>query len=182
MLNKTKYLIEVIVVIILVFIVIIAYKNIEPSVTENDIMIEATLRLNDTDNIVYKEYLLDTNITKNKNCNVIIYPYIEDIGAITYNKKEGDGYVILDSIGSDGITDAIALKEIKNTNLVNAGDDISLVGFWVPEEVGQYKVRTYFGKLDNFQEIINPVLVCVFREEKFGKELTWSKLIPITIK
>jgi hypothetical protein len=182
MLNKYKYRIGIIIIMFLVAAVFIKYRNIEPSAIEKDIIVEATLQLNKTDKNKHKEYLLDINIIKNIESHVIIYPYLEGLGMITYSSEEKEGYFIPSSIGSDNITKRTAVKELRNKNLVGAEDDIELTGFWLPDEAGQYKAQVYLDKLDNFQEIKNPVLACVYRDEILGRELTWSKIIPITIK
>lgn len=171
-----------IIVVSLIVIAIVAYDNIKSSATKEDVTIEATVQINDTSNNTHKEYLIDININKTKNSNLAIYPYIEGLGIMTFSSNEKEGYFIPGSIGSDGVTEAIAISELRNNNLIYEGNDISLVGFWFPYEEGQYKARIYLDKFDDFEEIKNPVLVCVYLEKKYGKELTWSKIVPVTFK
>lgn len=180
MLNKYKK--RIFIGAFLIAIVIVAYCNIKPTATKEDIAIEAALQINDTANNEHKEYLVDINITKNKDGHVIIYPYIDGLGMMTFITNEKEGYFVPGSIGSDGVTKAIATTELKNNDLINSGNDISLIGFWFPDEAGKYKARIYLDKFDSFKAIKNPVLVCVYKEEKYGKDLTWSKIIPITFE
>ncbi|MDF2943039.1 MAG: hypothetical protein K0S01_1897 [Herbinix sp.] len=178
--NNFKIIRGIIIIVILLLLVIVGYENIKPSALENDIHVKASIRLNDTDNCDHKEYVLDTSMMKDKNCHIILYPYIEGLGMMTYSEIEEEDYFLLNSVGSDGFIEPIAVNALRNSFEVSK--NISLTGFWVPDEVGQYKVRTYFDKLDAFEELNNPVLVCVFYEEKFGKQLKWTKIIPITIE
>lgn len=167
---------------VLAAIVIAVYCNIKPTATKEDITLEAALRINDTTNNEDKEYLVDIDIIQNKESHVIIYPYIKGLGTMAFSTGEKEGYFVPGSVGSDGVTEAIAITELKNKKLIDSVNDVSLIGFGFPEEVGQYKARVYLDKLDSFKGIENPVLICVYKEEKYGKELTWSKVIPITIK
>ena len=176
--SKLKYVIRTIVIgVILISIVSIWYKNIKPSANQNDIVVEAILEPNNTDINDYDEYLLNIKMTKNKNCQVVVYPYIEGLGNMNFSKGDLQG-----GIGSDGVTELIAITELKNNNFIDNRKDISLCGFWFPYEIGEYKSKIYLDKLDTFKNIKNPVLVCVNTEKKYGKELTWSKVVPITIK
>lgn len=177
-----KCMIGILIVVSVVAIAIVAYNNIKPSAKKDDITVEATLQINDTTNNTHKEYLMDINIVKNKDSNVAIYPYIDGLGIMTFSSQEKDGYFVPGSIGSDGVTESIAKMELKNNKLIYDGSDVSLVGFWFPDEAGKYKARIYLDKLDDSQSIKNPVLVCVYLEEKYGKELTWSKIVPVTFK
>lgn len=178
----SKYKASLIAIVFLVAIIIVACSNIQPSATKEDITVEASLQINNTTNNTHKEYLIDINIIKKKDSHVIIYPYIDGLGMMTYSTKEKEGYFIPGSIGSDPVTESVAITELKNNNLIEEGEDVSLVGFWFPDEAGEYKARIYLDKLDSFKEIKDPVLVCVYREEKYGKELTWAKIVPITFK
>lgn len=177
-----KCIIGIIIIVSLVAIVIVAYSNIKPLATKEDITVEATLQINDTTNNTYKEYLMDINIIKNKEGHVAIYPYIDGLGMMTFNTQEKEGYFIPGSIGSDGVTEPIAINELKNNNLIYDEKDVSLVGFWFPDEAGQYKARIYLDKFDSFESIKDPVLVCVYIDEKFGRKLTWAKIVPVTFK
>ncbi len=162
--------------------VVISKNYIKHSSTENDIVVEGVLQPNKTGVCGYKEYMLNINMTKNKDCHVIIYPYIKGLGDITFSEKDKVGYYLPSSIGSDGITEPIAINELKNVNIIDNASNVSLTGFWFPDSIGKYKARAYLGKIDNFKEIKNPLLICVCTEKKFGKLLTWSKVVPITVK
>jgi hypothetical protein len=175
-----KSIIGVIVVVFFVAIVIVAYSNIKQSVTKEDITVEAILQINNTTHNEHKEYLMDINIIKNKDSHISIYPYIEGLGMMTFSDQEEEGYFVPGSIGSDGITEPTAITELRNNNLIYDAKDVSLVGFWFPDEAGQYKARIYLDKFDSFKEIKNPVLVCVYLEEKYGRKLMWSKIVPVT--
>lgn len=176
--SKLKYLIRTIVIgVILIPTVSIWYKNIKPSANQSDIAIEAMLELNNTDINNYDEYLLNIKMTKNKNCRVAVYPYIEGLGNMNFSKGDLQG-----GIGSDGVTEPIAITELKNNNLIDNRKNVSLIGFWFPYEIGEYKSKIYLDKFDTFKNIKNPVLVCVYTEKKYGKNLSWSKVVPITIK
>ena len=179
---SNKYKRGIIVIIFLAALAVVAYNNVKPSATKGDIAAEAALKINDTTNNTYKEYVMDINFTKNKDCSVAVYPYIDGLGMPTFSAQEKEGYFIPGAIGSDGVTEPIAITELKNNNLIDAGKDVSLVGFWFPYEAGQYKARVYLDKFDNFLAIKNPVLVCVYLEEKYGRQLTWTKVVPVTFK
>jgi hypothetical protein len=125
---------------------------------------------------------MDINIIKSKDSHVAIYPYIDGLGMMTFSTQEKEGYFVPGSIGSDGVTELIAITELKNNGLIDDGKDVSLVGFWFPDEAGKYKARIYLDKFDSFKSIKNPVLVCVYSDEKYGKTLTWSKIVPVTFK
>ncbi len=181
--NNRKYLIGLIVMVIMfISAVMIRYENIGPSAMAGDIEVEGVLELNNTGIRNDKEYVLNIKMTKNKNCHIITYPYIDGLGYMTFNEGDKENYYVPGSIGSDGVTEPIGITALKNNNIIANGTDISLYGFWFPDEAGQYKARMYFNKLDTFKEIKNPVLVCVYTEEKYGKQLTWSKIIPISIQ
>jgi len=166
--------------ILLAMFLMVGYSNIKPSATQEDISVEATLQINDTANNTYDEYLVDISIIKKRDSQVVIYPYVEGLGAMTFNSDEKEEYFRPGAIGSDGVTEPIAITELKNSNLIDEGNDVSLIGFWFPDEEGQYKARIYLDKFDDFKEIKNPALVCVYIEEKYGKKLTWSKVVPVT--
>ena len=180
---SNRYRIGIIIaVVLLAIMLIVEYSKIKPSATKEDITVEATLQINDTTNNTYDEYLVDISIIKNRDSHVIVYPYVDGLGAMAFSTEEKEEYFRPGSIGSDGITEPIAISELKNNNLIDEGKDVSLVGFWFPDEAGQYEARIYLDKLDDFKEIKKPVLVCVYKEEKYGKELTWSKVVPVTFE
>jgi hypothetical protein len=183
--NKIKYLIvKIIIGVIVISTVFIWYKSIKSSVIQSDIVVEAVLELNNTEMNSYDEYLLNIKITKNKNCQVAVYPYIEGLGNMNFSKGDIEEYYLPGSIGSDGVTEPIAINELKNNNLIENLKDVSLTlgGFRFPYEAGHYKSKIYLDKLDTFIKVKNPVLVCVYTEKKYGKKLTWSKVVSITIK
>lgn len=177
-----KYKIEMIIVVLLAILLIVGYSNIKPSATKKDITVEATLKINDSTNNTHDEYLVDINIIKDRDSHVVVYPFIDGLGAMAFSTEEKEEFFVPGSIGSDGVTEAIAIAELKNKNLINKGEDVSLVGFWFPDEAGQYKARVYLDKLGDFKEINDPFLVCVYKEQKYGKELTWSKVVPVTFE
>ncbi len=129
--------------IIFIFTIVVAVdisKNyIKPSSTEKDIVVEGVLQPNKTGFCDYKEYMLNIKMIKNKDCHIIIYPYIEGFGDITFSEKDKVGYYLPGSIGSDGITEPIAISELKKVNII-------------------------------------------YTEKKYGKLLTWSDVVPITVK
>jgi hypothetical protein len=174
---------RVILVIIICFVIVLGllYQNMEPSAIAEDIKVDATLQINDTTENTHKEYLMDINIIKSKDCHVIIYPYSQSIGVMTYSTNEKEGYFIPGSIGSDGITERVARTELRKNNFIQDNDEVSFVGFCFPDEAGTYKARIYLDKFDDFSELDNPVLVCVYIEEKFGKQLTWAKVVPVNL-
>ncbi len=170
------------IICILIIVAVVIPKNyIKPSSTENDIVVEGVLQPNKTGVCDYKEYMLNIKMVKNKDCHVIIYPYIKGLGDITFSEKDKVGYYLPDSIGSDGITEPIAINKLKNINIIENESNVSLAGFWFQDSAGKYKARAYLGKTDNFTEIKNPLMVCVYTEKKFGKLLTWAKVVPITV-
>lgn len=180
--KKLQYAIGIISMIaIFVLVGSIFYKNIKYSVTESDILVEGALKLNSTGINDYKEYLLEIKMILNKDCHMIIYPYIKDFGPISFGEEVNDNYYVPSSIGRDSFTESTALHELKRNNIIDNEDNISLVGFWVSDKTGQYVARTYLDTLKSIDEIKNPVLVCVYVEEKHGKKLSWSKIIPIKI-
>ena len=170
------------IIFIFIIVAVVISKNFKPSSTENDIVVEGVLQPNKTGVCDYKEYMLNIKMIKNKDCHVIIYPYIKGLGDITFSEKDKVGYYLPSSIGSDGITEPIAINELKNKNIIENESNVSLTGFWFPDSVGNYKARAYLGKSENFKEIKDPLLVCVYTEKKYGKLLTWSKVVPITVK
>lgn len=180
--NKLKYLIGIIIITIIISTIVISYKSIKPSATQSDIVVQGILQPNNTGTNNYKEYLLSVNITKKKNCHIMIYPYVEGLANISFSEKEEEGYYNPGAVGSDGVTEPIARNELKSNNIVVTNNEISLIGFWVPDEAGQYKEKIYLDRLDTFKEIRNPVLICVYTEKKYGKELTWSKIVPLTVQ
>ena len=179
---KRKIIGIVAAICILVITAVIFINNIKPSSTAEDIEVEGILQLNKTGEINYKDYILNINMIKKKDCQVIVYPYFIGIGTITFNEKEKDGYYLPGSIGSDGVTEPVAINELKNKCIIDRADDFSLTGFWFPNTAGQYKARLYLDRLDNVSEIRDPYLVCVGIENKYGKQFTWTKLVPITIE
>lgn len=179
---KNRFVWIIAILSIIIIAVAIFILGAKPSATDKDIEIEAVLQLNNTGICDYKEYALSINMIKNKDSNIIIYPYIMGLGQISFSEKGKDDYYLPGSVGSDGITERIAINRLKSENIIQNETDISLIGFWFPDNVGQYKTRLYLSKLDSFTEIKNPVLVCVYIEEKYGKQLTWSKIVPITMK
>ena len=181
--NKFKYLIKKAIISVIIIVAVgIWHKSLKPSAIHSDIEVEAILELNNTDINNYNEYVLYIKMTKNKDCNVAIYPYVEGTGNMNFGNVDMKEYYIPGSIGSDGVTEAIAITDLENNNLIDIGEDISLYGFCFPDKAGEYKTKTYLDKFDIFKKIKNPVLVCVYTENKYGKELTWSKIVPIIIK
>lgn len=181
--NKLKYLIVIIFIgAIVISTVVILYKSIKPSAIQSDIVVEAILELNNTDMNNYDEYELNIKMTKSKNCQIAVYPYIKGLGNMNFSKGDNEEYFLPGSIGSDGVTEQIAITELKNNNFIEKIEDVSLYGFWFPYEVGEYKSKIFLDKFDTFKKINNPVLVCVYAEKRYGKELTWSKVVPIAIK
>jgi hypothetical protein len=168
--------------LIIVLACIVWFSNIRPSANENDITVEGVLELNYTGICDYKEYLLNIKFIKDKDCHIAVYPYISGLGLISFNDADKIKYFIPGSIGSDGVTESIAIQALENKNLVEHGNDDSLIGFWFPDEAGQYEARIYLDKLENSIKIKNPVLILVYHETKFGKQFTWSKVVPITHK
>lgn len=85
-----KVLLTVIVVALLLGVVykVIDY-NLRASSTEEDISVQATLKKNNSDKYVDCDYILDVSITKKKDANIMIYPYIEDKTRFTYSEDEG---------------------------------------------------------------------------------------------
>ena len=130
----------------------------------------------------YKEYLLSIKMTKNKDCQIAVYPYIDGLGQMSFSEKDKEDYYVPGSVGSDGVTEPIAIKELKKKNIIETGKDVSLIGFWFPDKAEQYKARVYLGKLVNFNAVKHPILVYVYTEKKFGKELTWAKIVPVIIR
>lgn len=155
------------------------YKSMKPSVNEKDIAVEAILARNNTGVTNDKEYVLDISMNKNKDCQIIVYPYIEGLGAMAFNNVDDRLYYVPNNIGYDGLTEPVAVDELKKEGAVETGKDISLYGFWFPYNAGQYKTRVYLDETDSFKEVKNPVLVCVYTEEKLGKQFTWAKTVPI---
>lgn len=178
--NKLKFIFKAFAItIIIISIIVISYTSNKPSITEADISIKGVLQLNNTGEKNYKEYVINVEMNKNKNCSVALYPYIAGLGQMSFSNKDKDSYYVPGSIGSDGVTEPIAVNELKSKNIMERNSKDSLTAFWFPYEAGKYKTRIYMEKLDDFVKIKNPVLVCVFNEEKFGKQFTWSKIIPV---
>lgn len=93
-----KVLLRVIVVALLLGVVyqVIDY-NLRASSTEEDISIQAILKKNNSDKYVDCDYILDVSITKKKDANIKIYPYIEDKTRFTYSEDEDEGvYSLID--------------------------------------------------------------------------------------
>lgn len=170
-----------IIAIVIIVTAILWYKNIKPSVTADDILVESTLEPNTSDINGDKEYLLRIKMTRNEGSNIAIYPYIEGLSHMSFSKRD-EGYFIPGAIGSDGSTEAAAINELKSKNLFHNVEEVSLAGFYFPEKAGKYESKIYLDKLKGASDIENPALVCVYTEKKFGKKLTWTKILPITIK
>lgn len=178
MAKKTK--IWLLIIICLVIVLYLFYQNIRPSVSDEDIKVEATLQSCDSTIYPYKEYVIEIKIEKSKDCHVMIYPYSKEIGRITYNvNDEQEDYFIPSSIGSDGITARAAETELRKNKLIYDMEEISFVGFSFPDEAGTYKARMYVDMLSETNVNSNPMLVCVYVEEKLGKQLTWAKIVPV---
>ncbi|HEX3026745.1 MAG TPA: hypothetical protein VHR42_05915 [Clostridia bacterium] len=171
------FIIGIIIIAILVLAVFTGYKSMKPSVSEKDIAVEAVLGSNNTGVTNDKEYVLDISMTKNKDCHIIVYPYIEGLGGMAFNNVDDKVYYVPNNIGYDTLTEPVAVDELKKEGAVETGKDISLDGFWFPYNAGQYKTRVYLDGTDSFKE--NPVLVCVYTEKKLGKQFTWAKTVPI---
>lgn len=178
-----KVLLTVIVVVLLLGVV---YKVIDYSLrassTEKDISIHATLKKNDSDKYVDCDYILDVSITKNKDANIMIYPYIEDRTRFTYSEDEDSSFYIPSSIGSDGITFPLVQNEFKY--YINDEDEglYSLIGFGFPDEKGTYTSRFYVNTDKKLESLKNPYLACVYLEKKLWKQITWTSVIPITVQ
>lgn len=181
--NKVIIIASIIVSVLLGVLVNIAYNNIKPSAIEEDIKIEATIKINDTSIHLHKDYIIDVTIEKNKESYVFVYPYMDGLGSITYSPEdEKQGYFVPGSIGGSGMIQSIVIDELKENNLIDDTTDLSVVGLSFPKEEENIKARLYINKLDSFEEMKNPVLVCVYSEKKFGKVLSWSKIVPVTVE
>lgn len=178
-----KVLLTVIVVVLLLGVVykVIDY-NLRASATEKDISIQATLKKNDTDKYVDCDYILDVSITKNKDANIMIYPYIEDKTRFTYSEEEDSSFYIPGCVGSDGITSSLAQNELMN--YINDEDEglYSLIGFGFPDEKGTYKSRFYVNLDRQLESLQDPYLACVYLEKKLWKQITWTSVIPISVQ
>ena len=102
---------------------------------------------------------------------VAVYPYIEGLGNMNFSKDDIEEYYLPGSIGCDGVTEPIAINELKNNNLIENVKDVSLTlgGFWFPYEAEEYKSKIYLDKLNTFIKVKNPVLVCVYTEKNMAR-------------
>lgn len=73
---------------ILVITAVIFINNIKPSSTAEDIEVEGFLQLNKTGEINYKDYMLNINMIKKKDCQVIVYPYLKELERSPSMKKK----------------------------------------------------------------------------------------------
>lgn len=162
--------------ILFVFIRYILYANLNPTFTEDDLIIEqGRLELNESGHATHKEYVMELTFIKKKEGHTMIYPYSRDLNVMTFS-KEDKGYYLPSSIGSDGQTENMALDELRKYGLLENNE--SLVGLWLPDEAGTYNVRLYFnGPIKEKVEV--PKLITVSVEERFGKDLSWVKLLDI---
>lgn len=116
--SKQKYLFRVIaIIIIFISIVVLSYYNIKPSASQKDIIVQGVLELNKTGVNSYKEYLLSINMTKNKDSNIAIYPYIEGLGLMAFSEEDRGEFYLPGSVGSGGVTEPIAIKELQRKNV-----------------------------------------------------------------
>lgn len=180
-----KRIIRVILEVIVVMLLLgVAYKiidyNLHASSTADDVSIQAILRKNDSDKYVDCDYILDVSITKNKDANIALYPYIEDEARFTYSEDEDSSPYIPGSIGSDGISLS------QNDLMIHSNDEdegvYSLIGFGFPDEKGTYKSRFYVNSDKQLESLQEPYLACVYSEQKLWKQITWTTIIPITVQ
>lgn len=166
-----KRVIRVILAVIVVVLLFgVAYKiidyNLRASSTEEDISIQIILRKNDSGKYVDCDYILDVSITKNRDANIALYPYIEDETRFTYSEDEDSSFYITGSIGSDEKAEGL----------------YSLIGFGFPDEKGTYTSRFYVNTDKELESLQEPYLACVYLEQKLWKQITWTTIIPISVQ
>lgn len=181
--QSIKYLFTGIAIVLTILIVSLIYYFQKELLYKEDVEIVATLKDNDVDSddyYAYKEYRLEVEISKSKDGIITMFPIIEGVGRASYGKEDTDEYFVPTNIGSTGFVNLIVLDVIEKEKLLeNADKNIFLRGLWIPKEAGEFKIRPFMSKLEDFKEVKNPVLICVYHEEIFGIDFSWSKIIPI---
>ena len=125
--------------------------------------------------------MLELVINKKEYSNGMIYPYIEGLGHISFNSEDSNELFIPSGVGSD-YTEELAITKLKEEGILSKNQEHSLTGFWCPNEEGNYKMRAYFSESDSFENIINPVLAYVHKENKIDKDLSWVKIFNISVE
>ena len=123
------------------------------AVLPEDIKIEATLKENESENMQDKGYILEVVIDQKKDSQNMIYPYLEGLGNMSFDRKEEEGYFIPSSIGTHGNDVAMIIKTLEENNIIEKNKGFtssSFIGFGVPKSAGNYKLKMYFDEVDNF--------------------------------
>ncbi|MFA9557463.1 hypothetical protein ACERII_09175 [Evansella sp. AB-rgal1] len=151
------------------------------SLTPEGLQIEATIKPNRNEEMSHKDYMLEVIIKKDGNGGNMIYPVLEGLSNMSWAERE-EGFFSPGSIGTntldeESIRDTLIESEVMGVDRIK---DISqLMGFYIPEEAGEYRVRMYFEDTGFFNSG-NQYLVYVHKEEKrFGHEERWTKLVEV---
>lgn len=144
-------------------------------VNPEDISVEATLKVNESERMYDRDYVLEISIDK-EHGKTVIYPYMKNLTNMTFDEEEDDTYFNPEVIGTNLEDEEFVLNELKKHNVsIDAFEFSSLIGFHIPEEKGEYKLRIYFEKKDDFESSDELYLIFLHKED-FNR---WSKLIKV---
>jgi len=178
---KTRKIFTLIIslVVLIICYFIFNYSLNKPNAYPEDINITASLKLNNNKNIKEK-YMLELVINKTEYSSGMIYPHIEGLGYVSFYPEDSNEFFIPSGVGSD-YTEELAITQLKEEGVLPKNQDYSLIGFWCPNEEGNYKMRAYFSESDSFEKFTNLALAYVHKENRFGKDLSWVKIFNINV-
>lgn len=155
--------------------------------TPEDIMIEAVLKPNHNPRMDYKDIMLEVTVTKNKNSQHMIYPYISGlyypgIDYMSFDAREEEGFYVPGAIGISPMDDQKVYDTLKQNRIIDSTikkEQVKYAGFATPQDAGVHKMRIYFNK-DDFNANNEMYLVYVHKEEGvIGKDIGWTKLVRV---
>ncbi|WP_010248478.1 hypothetical protein [Acetivibrio cellulolyticus] len=162
----------------IILVVVIVFSFVISS-SERDIEITGEIRHNNGNELPKKEYVMELEITKFDDGNDILFPYAESLGGMVVLSDD----FTIPSLGSDGKSEKMAINKLLSSQYMDVSNNKrNLYGFNIPYKAGKYKCKIYFESDDNSELIAidKACAVYVHTEKKFFKDLSWSKLIPIS--
>lgn len=118
------------------------------------------------------EFLVELNITKIKEDINYHYIYPVSKGLVDMNFIKEESYY---SPGSIGITENILRNQTNITNNEN------LLGFAIPKEQGQHRLKFTLRKSNDYEKNSEASIYYVHYETRFGKKMNWIKEVKLRI-
>jgi hypothetical protein len=174
---------RILLIVCLVLIVLYMSFDLYTKPKPEDILIEATLKINDNERLSYLDYMVDLVVHQEKDSQNMIFPFIRGLTNLTFDDKQEEGYFLPGAIWSAGAYEPIVVEALKEQNIINnleSHNAGSMMGVYVPEEAGEYKLRMYLEEAEGFSGLRDMYVVYMHIEERtFLPDIQWTKIVEI---